>query len=143
MQNSCKIALFATVSTSIFRRSPTSFFRTTPLGTAEDIREKVTSSRSMKDSQGILLQFHRPSGQLRIVIPHAVDVAKRTVIGVNDDWRSFKVHSERANSGHQRHGFFFHCRIVKFRLTKLPTQIAYCMFQVIGYLKKNRSETSI
>src|SRR6218665_1904360 len=31
MQNSCKIALFATVSTSISRRSPTSFFRTTPL----------------------------------------------------------------------------------------------------------------
>ena len=31
MQNSCKIAFFATVSTSISRRSPTSFFRTTPL----------------------------------------------------------------------------------------------------------------
>ena len=30
-QNSCKIALFATVPTSISRRSPTSFFRTTPL----------------------------------------------------------------------------------------------------------------
>src|SRR6218665_1559499 len=80
-------------------------------GKAEDIREKVASSRSMKDNQGILLQFHRPSGQFRIVIPHAVDVAKRTVIGVNGDWRSSEIYSERANSGHQRQGFFFHCRI--------------------------------
>ena len=31
MQNCCKIGLFATVSTSISRRSPTSLFRTTPL----------------------------------------------------------------------------------------------------------------
>src|SRR6218665_3559592 len=65
----------------------------------------------MKDSQGILLQFQRPFGQFGVVVPHAVDVAKRIVIGVNGDWRSSEIHSERANSGHQRQGFFFHCRI--------------------------------
>ena len=62
-------------------------------------------------------------GQLQIVVPHAVDVAKRAVIRVDCDWSSSKIHSEGANSSHQRQGFFLHCQIVKFRLTKLPTQI--------------------
>src|SRR6218665_2470403 len=78
-------------------------------GTAEYMREKVTSSRSMQDSQeiGLLLQFHRQSSQFRVVIPHAVDVAKRTEIGVNCDWCSSEIHSERAHSGHQHQGFLF------------------------------------
>src|SRR6218665_496530 len=50
MQNSCKIALFATVSTSISRRSPTSFFRTTPL------LKRLESSYDLK---GIPLQWLR------------------------------------------------------------------------------------
>src|SRR6218665_1643976 len=41
MQNSCKIAFFATVSTSISRRSPTSFFRTTPLLCMLLLRHKI------------------------------------------------------------------------------------------------------